>query len=151
MLCHKRSHGPYVWLVRLNGVSVYYKKIMGSILLGVHTHNLQVCVLPDTGRSTLVETTWMCPFIIHLMSTQMHVTCSTVHLDSQSCKCVHPAGPIVILTFSCLFVCLSVQDLGKLGNKSMADSWHVVRVSELAGLFTSSLQKEAKRCQYYRQ
>ncbi len=120
-------------------------------MLGVHTHNLQVRVLPDTGRSTLLETTLMCSLIVHLMSTQMHVTGSAVHLDSQSCKCVHPAGPIVILTFSRLFVCLSVQDLGKPGNVSMADNWHVVRVSELAGWFISSLQKEVRRCQCDRQ
>ncbi len=51
---------------------------------------------------------------------------------------------------SCLFVCLSVQSLGGPGNELVAVAG-MYGCFELAGLFDSSLEKEVKRCEYYRQ
>ncbi len=60
-------------------------------------------------------------------------------------------GPVVTLRFSCLSVCLSIcHSLGRPGNELIAAAV-TYGCFELAGLFTSLLQKEAKRCQYYRQ
>ncbi len=65
-------------------------------------------------------------------------------------RAVRPAGPIVTLRF-CLFVCLSVRTRsGEAWEQVDGSSWHawLFRVSWFV---PSSLQKEVKRCQYYRQ
>ncbi len=49
-----------------------------------------------------------------------------------------------ICLFVCLSVCLSVKGLGRPGNELMA-AVGTYSCFELAGLFASSLQKEAKR------
>ncbi len=57
------------------------------------------------------------------------------------------AQPYNYFAFVCLFVCLSVLGLGRPGNELMAAAG-TYGCFELAGLFASSLQKEAKQCQY---
>ncbi len=72
----------------------------------------------------------------------LYVPVSTHPVFTSRARTAHPAGPIVTLRFSslsvCLFVCLSVQGLGRPGNELMVAAgmhgWF-----ELVGLFASYL------------
>ncbi len=67
---------------------------------------------------------------------------------------LHPAGPIATYMYFASFVsiiCLSAgASVTVWGGLEQVNGGQLARL-ELAGLFASSLQKEVKRCQYYRQ
>ncbi len=55
----------------------------------------------------------------HMLYVRCDFDLLTMVVTSQACA-AHPACPIVILRFSCLSVCPSVQGLGRPGNEFMA-------------------------------
>ncbi len=71
--------------------------------------------------------------------------------NHQPGECSAPGWSFATLQCLCQSDCLSVcHSLGRPGNELMVAAV-MYGCFELAGLFASSLQKEAKQCQYYRQ